>query len=189
MTMRQNAFGVHSVRIGLGDVTDAYNAAIALVNAYSSSGVPVASDPLVTAYQSAWNSTGPTPDTVLTVDGLYGPLTATALQATLNVYNGLNGTAYAAPPANSYASGSGSTTPTSQQTTDITQSAQTAKASLLPTWGWWTLGLVGIVGLGLAYESMSHHPMASAPHKASRAMKHHARRVLKRRGRARSKRK
>jgi hypothetical protein len=181
---------MRTARIGFGDLTAANNAAIALVNAYGSSGVPSSSDPLVSAYQSGWNSTGPTADTVLTVDGLYGPLTASALAATLAVYNGVNGTAYVAPQANSYSSGGGSATPTAQQQQDMTTTAQSATASIVGSipGGWWTVAAVAAVGVALIYEGTSHHKMMGAPHKAGKAIHHHARRVMKRRGKPRRRR-
>lgn len=181
----------------MGDVNTTYAAALAIVNAYGSSGVPAASDPLVSAYQSSWNADGPSANDVLTVDGLYGPLTATALAATLSVYNSLNGTSYSAPAANSYASGGGSVQPTPTQQQTITQDAQSSQASFVDKipGGWWTVGIVGalVVG-GLGYEALKTHPMAQGPHKVNRQLHHHARRVtrhvskhLTRRGRARRK--
>jgi hypothetical protein len=163
----QNAFGVLPTRIGFGDLTDStlQSDAVVLLATLKDNGCPQNADADVQAFQSTYvNAGGSLPNDSngsSGVDGLYGANTAAALQAVINANPSNSSLANETAPAGCVAAASGGSGGGGGSTTFSTgQSASTM--SLLPTWGWWTLGLAGLVGLGLVYESMKHHPAASS---------------------------
>jgi hypothetical protein len=178
----QNAFGVLPTRVGFGDLTDStlQSDAVVLLATLKDNGCPPNADADVQAFQSAYISAGgslPNDSNGSSgVDGLYGANTAAALQAVINANPNNSSLANETAPAGCVAAASGGSGGGGGSTTFSTgQSASTM--SLLPAWGWWTLGLAGLVGLGLVYESMKHHPAT-----ASRSVRH-SRRAPARRGR------
>lgn len=151
-----------TARIGFGDLSGAAVQAAAgtLLSELQSSGCQQGTDPNVQAFQQAYVDAGgnlPSDSNGSSgIDGLYGANTAAALQAVLNA--GPNQPPQAAP-AGCVAAASGGTGGGGGSTTLST--GQSASATGLPTWGWWAIGAAAVVGAGLIYESVKHHPMAS----------------------------
>jgi hypothetical protein len=183
-------------RIGFGDLTDStlQDNALALLNALKSSGCTDGFDADTQTFQQSYvNAGGSLPNDSngsSGVDGLYGANTAAALQAVINANPGNSALSNEVAPAGCVAAasggsgGGGGSTVFSNGSSASSTSTMASIVGAVPG-GWWTLGIASLAALGLVYESMKHHPMASAPHRASKGMHHHARRVLKRRGRAR----
>lgn len=181
-------------RIGFGDLTDTgvLGAAQSLYNSLQANGCQQAVDPTVQAFQQAYVDAGgslPADSGGRSgVDGYYGANTAAALQAVLNA-NGISATAPAGcvGSASGGAGGGGGSTVLSNGQSATSTSSVASFVNNVPG-GWWTVAAVAAVGVALIYEGTSHHAVMSGPHRAGKAIHHHARRVMKRRGKVRRRR-